>query len=150
MAARRRACRDAVVALLKTITTGNGYNSDIGEVTDEKKSRRDISAFPAVIVGYGVEEKEQAAMHMKRGILTLRMVQFCEEPGAEDKNDDLSADIEKALETQVGGQFLSLGYVDEVTVILIDPADEKQSTALGMLQWVVEVEITYRHTRADP
>lgn len=150
MAARRRSIRDAIVALLKTITVANSYLTEIGEVTDEKKGRREIIAFPAVVVGYGVEEKEQAAMHTKRGRLTVRLLLFCEEPNAEDKSDDLSADIEKALETEVGGQFLSLGYVDDVTVTLVDPADEKLSTALGIFQWVVECVVSYRYPRTSP
>lgn len=147
--------REALVARLKTIAVANGYSIDIGDVFDEKKSRRDVRAFPAIMVGFGVEEKEQTAMHTKGSVLKFPLLLSCEGPTADEQCDDVAADIEKVLETLVQpfsfirGTFLSLSFIDDLTVTTVDRMEEKGAMALGVMQAMIEVQVVYRHPRAQ-
>jgi len=146
----RRRIREALVERLKVITTGGGYSVDIGEVTADKTSRRAISSFPAVIVGFGDEEKGQSAMHKKHGMLRFPLLLTCEGPTAHQQCDDVAADIEKALESVVVGTFIGLDFVDDVRVVLINRIEEKEAAALGLMQTLIDVLVVYRHPRAQP
>ena len=152
VAAKRKAIRAAMVSNLENVTVLNGYSTDIGEVTDRYKEIRDVDIFPTIQVVAVSEEKDgvRSALHRRVGVITFVCVVICEGPGADDACEDIAGDIEKELETQDSAQFLGLGYVDNVKVVRIDPAQPTKAVSREVRVWLVWVEVKYTHARTQP
>ena len=150
MASKRKAIKAAIVAQVANITVANGYSVDIGDISDVEKSVSDIAVYPSVQWVYGRETKNQAELHRTEGTLDFFGILYAKGDDADDTLDDFAADIEKNLETQTGGVWLSLGYVYDVRITAVDPWEVDEATSRGVRVWVVTVVVRYRYTRAQP
>jgi hypothetical protein len=151
---KRRDIREALVAAIGTVTTGNGYSLTLGEVTTGTVRVPDgVEGWPHVQVRHGEEVKQLGALQRKASSVTFLVGVFCKADGStepDDQCDDACGEIEKAVESFSGGQFLSLGYVQNVFVNAIDPEELPPELHRDTRLWVMTIQVDYTHDRRDP
>jgi hypothetical protein len=151
---KRREIREAIVTRIGTVTTGNGYTLSVGEVTTGPTRMDDPGRlYPLVAVKHGEEVKTVHTLQRKSSVITFYVGVACQRTDSADPDDtadDLCGEIEKALELFGGGQWLGLGYVENVFVVGVDPEELTPEIARDMAAWTMAVEVTYTHDRRAP
>jgi hypothetical protein len=152
--AKRREIREALVTRLLTITTGNGYAQTVSDVsTGPVRIPDGVTSFPHVTLLHGEEVKTVHTLGRTRGVVTFYAGVVCRQSAtarADDQCDDLCADIEKAVRTFASGQFLALGYIENVFVGGIDPMELSPEIARDIAAWTVPIEVTYTYLNGQP
>lgn len=146
---KRQEIRDAVVTTIESVTSPISLT---GRVRTELQREDKIESFPEVHVLYGEENRRHNEMHRKKSDLYLNVLVWARKAAtsAEQQLDELTGAVETKLEAQTGGQWLGLGYVDNVTVEDILPF-ELDSKSMGDVRiYRVDVRVTYRYNRLSP
>jgi hypothetical protein len=151
---KRREIREAMVARVGTVLVSNGYALSIGEaVTGPMRVPTSVQAWPHVQIRHGEEIKVVDAFTTKNVGAQFRIGVFCkksETTNPDDECEDGCAEIEKALELFEDGQWLGLGYIENVFVSGIDPEELPPEVGSDVRLWVMTVDVTYNHDRRDP
>jgi hypothetical protein len=150
---KRREIREAITSRIAAVTIANGYAVNVGQVETGPVRIETITSFPHVSVKHGEEEKKVGAFQTKDSTITYYVGVVCkrtDSAGADSQCDDFCGEIEKALELFSGGQFLGLGYVTNVFVNGIDPAELTPEVARDLAAWSMSVAVTYTHARRQP
>lgn len=154
VAIKRQEIRDAVVTAIQRVTMVNGHSLDVGEVGTTYQRKDKIVDWPAVQVVYGEEERAHNELHRKRSELLLHAVCWCKGQGdtftPEQEADELSAAVEQEVELHTGGQYLGLGYVDNVTLEGISPFETDEDMTGGTRLYILDIRVVYRYERGSP
>ena len=152
MAAKRREIEAAIAMALAGITEGT-YSTTVKTVQRGLRGDPDKVDKPALWVFWsGPEIKEVSAFHRKACDCSfiVRLVVNGEGNTGRESAQDLAADIEKCLETQNDGKYITLGYVDNVYVSAIDPWEGGVDGHPELQVIDVLVTVEYQHNRTDP
>ncbi|MEE8473564.1 MAG: hypothetical protein V3S82_10395 [Dehalococcoidia bacterium] len=151
---KRQEIRDAMVTSIQGVTIANGHALDVGEVVTEYRRKDKIVDWPAVQVIYGEEDRAHHELHRKRAELLIHAVCWCKGVGdtftPEQEADELAAAVETRVETHAGGQYLGLGYVDNVTVEGISPFEADTDMTGGTRLYILDIRVVYRYERGAP
>lgn len=143
---KRQEIRDNAVAALETISALTG------RVRTEVRRPDKIEGYPEAHVLYGDEDRSHNEMHRKKGRLRLHIFLWARDAAtsAENQLDELVADVEQKLEAQTLGSWLSLSYIEQVSVVGVIPFEVDSDAQGGVRVYRVDVQIDYRYNRLSP
>jgi len=150
---KREAIRDAVAAAVATITTANGHAVQVASVHKGSRRHDKIVDWPEAQLTFGEERKAMNEMHRKRCELDLVFVHVAQDGAlsAERQLEEVIGSVEQVLETQAGGNFLGLSYVEDVQVVHIpQPVELDGEASRGVRVYGQLATVTYRYDRAQP
>ena len=142
---------DRVLALLATITTGNGYLTDVASVSEQVKQFNELKLrdIPALIPLDTNEERETEAFpngssYGQKGTLSLRVsaVVYDKYDSTRTKRLNLMQDVEKALMNDA--TLKNLGVWIEPGRIVTDNGDIRFYSV-----WDQYFDLTYYYNRSD-
>lgn len=156
---KRESIRDAVAAAVATITTANGHAVQVASVYKGSRRPDKVVDWPECQLVFGEERKATAKtnpdiwMHGKRCELDLVFVHLARDGAltAERQLEEIIGSVEQVLETQAGGNFLGLSYVDDVMVVHIpQPVELDDEASRGVRAYGQLVTVDYHYDRAQP
>lgn len=146
---RRQEVFDAIVSELKKITIANGFQQDIGEVSQILKRHERVNRFPAALVHTGgfQEAKERFPTRSKQAELTVLITLFARYDSEGTDLNKIINDVEKTLEddTTMGKSFIIDTWVAGIT-----SSEDEQISEGPVNRADLEIRVIYRHVRAAP
>lgn len=117
---------EALKSRLQTITTANGYTTNIGTVLVGVDSQINRYGRPLLMIHYEGAANinlDAAALHEKQVILYYNIFGVHEKGSTRSNLHNMAADIENALDTFESNQPLGLGYVTNITTVEYEPIE---------------------------
>ncbi|MCP3904785.1 MAG: hypothetical protein GY715_14250 [Planctomycetes bacterium] len=149
MPAKVRTIKAALETQLKTITTANGYMTDVGSVSEKYLKHEAIQAWPHLQVVFGTQEKDPEAYTVTECDATFVIEVKCKGDGAEDQAADLAADVEAAVELVSDGKFLGVDFISDVRTEVVNPVMLPDEIGRDLVTWGIQVNVTFKYDRGQ-
>jgi hypothetical protein len=139
----------AIAQRLALITTGNGYNTDIGTHLFKGKLKLDVSEFPAVILVEG-ETRVEAGGIQKAKVVQRYIIEghdTCDADQPNEKAYEILADLKRAIFT---GDITFGGIVRPQDLVYVGRRIGVREDGAAVIAASIEIDCKFAENLTDP